>query len=211
MRRIIAVVDNDISYASRLADFFNSHDAGGLKTVAFSGPETLKKVSTHDAVRVLIASEENLALIRGRELAEVTLILSEDGFKAEESDRPAVFKYARADRILHRVLEQYSLCSGGHLGRVGSCEGRIIGIYSPVGSCGKTELAITLGLLLAEKEKTLLITLDEFGGIFRRMVPEAENDLSDDIYSFEKGQYSWSRLSGTVYPFGNLEFIPPVR
>ena len=64
---------------------------------------------------------------------------------------------------------------------------RIIGVYSPVGRCGKTSLALAMGQLLAREEKLLFITLDTFTGFFPVFVDEQwKRDLSDLIYSRSK-------------------------
>ena len=86
--------------------------------------------------------------------------------------------------------------------------------YSPVNRCGKTTLALTLGLVHARRGRTLLLTLEEFPGVFRNIRDpscEEEEDLSDVIYRYLQGAYSWSRLKGAVHSFGPLDYIPPVR
>ena len=42
---------------------------------------------------------------------------------------------------------------------------RMIGVYSPIGRCGKSSFAFTLGQVLAREEKVLYITLEEFSGL----------------------------------------------
>ena len=68
-----------------------------------------------------------------------------------------------------------------------------------------------LGLVRAERGRTLLISLEEYAGVFRSIVRDPVTDFSDVVYCYLQNSWSWSRLKGTVHSFGPLDFIPPVR
>ena len=61
---------------------------------------------------------------------------------------------------------------------------RILGIYSPIGRCLKTSLALTLGQQLARDGKVLYLGLDAFAGFSRLIGNSCKNDLSDVLYFF---------------------------
>ena len=67
---------------------------------------------------------------------------------------------------------------------------RIIGVYSPVGRCGKTSLALAMGQLLAREEKLLFITLDTFTGFSGLLDEQWKRDLSDLIYYYKPVSYT---------------------
>ena len=46
---------------------------------------------------------------------------------------------------------------------------RIIGVYSPIGRCGKTCLALAIGQILAKEEKVLFVTLGYLYGVYRTL------------------------------------------
>lgn len=215
MRRILAIVDSDADYGKRLAAYINSHDKTGFKATAFSDAENYRAFRKNASAEILLITEELARKVHEAADGAMVILLSEDGFAPEEEKQtfhaPAVFKYQSADRLSREIMNLYA--DDEHHGvsraKTDSCE--IIGIYSPVNRCGKTTLAITLGLVRAERGKTLLLSLEEYAGVFTPMSGDAESDLSDVIYCFLQGAYSWSRLKGSVYSFGKLDFIPPVR
>ena len=66
---------------------------------------------------------------------------------------------------------------------------QIIGVYSPVGRCGKSSFAFTLGQVLAREEKVLYITLEEFSGPFGADRTVYTGGLSD-LYYYTQREYS---------------------
>ena len=215
MRRVLAIVDRDGAYASRLAAYFNDRETTGLKATAFTDLETYRKYRKNVMVEILLISEELAAKAHGMTEGAKIILLSEDGFVTDGENRPfhapAVFKYMPADRLGREIMNLYADDDTHVIQRVSSGDCEILGIYSPANRCGKTTLALTLGLVRAERGRTLLISLEEYAGVFRSIVRDPVTDFSDVVYCYLQNSWSWSRLKGTVHSFGPLDFIPPVR
>ena len=215
----MAVLDRDKEYASRLAAYLNDQERIGFRTTALSSPEALKEYRKTARVEILLLSEDLAGKVHGlTEGAKVILLLSDDGFVQGGDQRPygapAVFKYLPADRIAREIMNLYAEDESRCVSRARRDQCEIFGVYSPVNRCGKTTLALTLGLVHARRGRTLFLTLEEFPGVFRRIqenMGEDEEDLSDVIYRYLQGAYSWSRLKSAVHSFGPLDYIPPVR
>ena len=212
MRRIISIVDPDTQYAGKLAEYINSHDAGGLKAVTFSDVASYRSNRKDYDTRILLVEERMLADLHENDVGESLVVaLSEDGLLTY-GGITAVFKYTRGDVLLRELMKVYSEAEPSEkLVRVTNHKAQIIGIYSPVGRCGKTSFALCLSCTLAAKGKLLLLSLDEYAGVFRYIAAEAESDLSDVIYAYRQGEFSWSRLAQSVYSYGTMDYIPPVR
>ena len=88
---------------------------------------------------------------------------------------------------------------------------RILGIYSPIGRCLKTSLALTLGQQLARDGKVLYLGLDAFAGFSRLIGNSCKNDLSDVLYFFRQGDLTVMRLRSIVYTWQEMDYLPPVR
>ena len=88
---------------------------------------------------------------------------------------------------------------------------RIIGVYSPVGRCGKTCLALAIGQILAKEEKVLFVTLDTFTGFTGLLNERWKRDLSDLIYYYKQERFHIVRLNSLVYYLGDMAWIPPIR
>jgi cellulose biosynthesis protein BcsQ len=211
MRRIIAVIDNDYEYSRRLASYINERERMGLKAVAFSSPDNYRSRRNEYDVRIMLISEDIGRLLKSEEMPEMVLRFSEDSLAAGTDNRRSIFKYKRADSILRDIMGFYSDDDMEKLTRVMNKNSVITGIFSPVGRSGKTSLALTLGLYLAQSSRTLLITLEDLSGVFRYTANDAKTDLTDVLYSFQQGKYSWTKLVYSVYTFGGLDYIPPAR
>ncbi|MBQ7536308.1 MAG: hypothetical protein IJT43_11925 [Stomatobaculum sp.] len=218
MRRVMAVLDRDKEYASRLASYLNSQERIGFRTTAFSSPSALKEFRKTARVEILLLAEDLAGEVHGLTEGAKVILLSDDGFVQGGDQRPygapAVFKYLPADRIAREIMNLYAEDDSRCISRARRDQCEIYGIYSPVNRCGKTTLALTLGLVHARRGRTLFLTLEEFPGVFRSIqenMGEDEEDLSDVIYRYLQGAYSWSRLKGAVHSFGALDYIPPVR
>ena len=88
---------------------------------------------------------------------------------------------------------------------------RLIGVFSPVGRCGKTCLALAIGLLLAKEEKVLFVSLDTFTGFTELINEPWKRDLSDLIYYYKLGRFNGIRLNAVTYYLGDLAWLPPIR
>lgn len=215
MRRILAIVDGDAEYGRRLAAWVNEHGTAGFKATAFSDLSVYRTFRKSFLTEILLISEKLAPDVHEAADGAKVILLSDDGFVAGEGKRPfnapAVFKYHPADVISREIMQLYAEDDRHSVSKVRSASCEIIGIYSPVNRCGKTSLAISLGLARSAREKTLLLSLEEYAGVFMNIAGEADSDFSDVIYCYLQGQYSWSRLKASVHSFGKLDYIPPVR
>ena len=211
MRRIIAIIDDDYEYSGRLAAYVNERGRMGLKAVAFSSPDNYRARRKDYDVRILLAGENMARALGAKEVPDMVLRFSEDSLACGADREKTIFKYKKADAILRDIMGFYSEDDMEKLARVMSKSSVITGIFSPVGRSGKTSLALCMGLYLARFSKVLMITLEDLSGIFRYTASDAKADLTDVLYSFRQGKYSWAKLVYAVYSFADLDYIPPAR
>ena len=215
MRRMLVILDPDSRYACGLAAYFNEHEKIGFKAAAFTDLDRFRAFRKTAGTEILLISEGLAGEAQGLAGSAFVVLLSEDGFteggERKTFDAPAVFKYQSADRIARGIMRLYAEYSVSAVNRVRSDNCEILGVYSPVARCGKTSLSIALGLVRAEKCRTLLISLEEYEGVFANIARDAESDLSDLIYCYLQGNYTWMRLKAAVHSYGPLDYIPPVR
>ena len=210
MIRICAILGSDIAYISRLADYINLQNRLGFKAVAYESFEEYKKGAKDYKIEILLADEDGYARLGIESTAACKVILSEDGY-SRYKDAPVIYKYKAADEIMRELLCIYSDNSTERLIPATSKKAELVAIYSPINRIGKTSFSIAYASALSKKGRTLLITLEEFKGIFATKCDEESGDLSDVIYYFLQEDYSWSRLKSTVHSIGELDYIPPVR
>lgn len=88
---------------------------------------------------------------------------------------------------------------------------RIVGIYSPLGRCLKTSLALTIGQQLAKEGKVLYVGLEAFSGFSRIIDGQCRSDFSDVLYYLRQDGLNVMRLRSLVYTWKDMDYIPPVK
>lgn len=209
MKRIMAVYDVDPFYADRLAEFANQKEKTPFTAVAFTSMARLRAFAEQQPVEILlVGGEVEESEFEGVKAGQV-IRLSETGAPLE-SGTPSVYKYQASDNVLREVMACYQVQAEPLPFPAMGAKSSIIGVYSPVGRCGKTSFCLTLGQVLARQEKVLLLSLEEYSAYSRLMGAEHGGSLSDLIYYFRRGEYSRLRLGSVVYSFNGLDYVPPV-
>lgn len=211
MKRILAVYDSDEVYAERFVREVNRKTHIPFEAVAFQSMDGLAKFAKSHKVEVLMVDSgtDRRAV---REIgAEKTVFIADGRSAAGDEDVFCIYKYQSSANIIREVLNRYS-DGEKYPPREGvRIMARIYGVFSPVGKCGKTSLAVTLGHVLAEEQPTLLLNLEEFSGFRVLSGEEYEGDLSDLLYYSSSGGYSSSRLAAIVHTMNGLDYVPPVH
>lgn len=206
---ILAICDQEIRFINKLTETFRN------KNVPFE-----IHGFTNDAICRDFCRSNEVAL----------LIISETGWEAEEEKLPAkciiilreserqlsgatghINKFQSASLIFGQIMEIYA--EHGKIteivsDRSGSAE--IIGIYSPVHRCLQTNLALTMGEMLAQKGPALYINFECFSGFESLFGTKFHGNLTDLLYYYECARETLLfRMKGIVQKAGDLDVIPP--
>lgn len=210
MKKMMAVYDTDPVYAERLSDYVNRKEKGIFFAQAFTSREKLMDFAKGNEIDVLLSGEP----VDSGEVSGIPshqkIYLTED---REKRTGQEIYKYQSGDDIIREVMAVYCELPGmepalsAPLGK----RKRLIGVFSPVGRCGKTCLALAIGLLLAKEEKVLFVSLDTFTGFTELINEPWKRDLSDLIYYYKLGRFNGIRLNAVTYYLGDLAWLPPIR
>lgn len=208
MRRIMAVCDADSCYAGRFAEVANRVKSIPFEVVAFTSLARLKEFTEKEQVELLLmgddAEEADLTDVK----VERVIRLSEEG--TVKDDRPAIYKYQSSDSVLREVMACCQVWEQPFTSQTVRSKSRVLGVYSPLSRCGKTSFAFTLGQVLAQNGKALLLSLEECSGLSKLTATVYGSTLSDVLYYYRQGEYSRLRLSSSIYSWGGLDYVPPV-
>lgn len=213
MKKIMAVYDEDPFYAERLSDYVNRKEKGVFEAQAFTSRECLEEFARSNEVDVLLTGVPKDTDAIGELKNTQKIYLTEDRENRNSGDIREIYKYQSGDDIIREVMAVY--CEHPDAKSVfpglGNRKKRIIGVYSPVGRCGKTSLALSIGQILAKEEKVLFITLDLFTGFSHLIDEQWKRDLSDLLYYYKQGRFHILRLNSVVYYLGDMAWLPPIR
>ena len=195
---------------------------GGLAEVRKAWPEV--KTYASERAKEILVKPGALATIRrlSEEAAEASGLPWNSGYADEDlqidvalrdGEVAEIYKYQSGDDIIREIMAVYCEVpgAGAVFPGVPGKKKRIIGVYSPIGRCGKTSLALAIGQLLAKEEKVLFITLDMFAGFSSILDERWKRDMSDLIYYYKQGRFHALRLNSVVYLLGDMAWIPPIR
>ncbi len=209
-RSIFAVCDPESEYAENFADYLNQKNQLPFEVHAFTSPEALVAFAREHPIELLLVNAS--ALTREVKLLETgkLVILSE----GEECPDPydSVYKYQSTSRIVQETMAVYGEGSTRYsLLPVLHKNITVFGVYSPLGRCGKTTFALTLGQELARTRPTLYLSLDGWSGFSALMKRDFSRSFSDLLYYArlrEEGMIH--RINSAVVTKEHLDYIPPV-
>ncbi len=88
---------------------------------------------------------------------------------------------------------------------------QLLAVYSPIGRCGKTSFAITLGEQLACSQHVLYLNMEDCSGFRSLNAGQGEGDLSDLLYfSRIPGGSLLYKMNAMIRTWDRLDYIPPV-
>lgn len=185
----LAIFDSDEAYVFGLMEYINSDSTVPFMAMGFTSKEHfLEFVQEKKADLYLVSQEEHLTL------QEDNVIYLTQGEKRQEN---SVYKYQRVDNLLKDLTqfvgEEFYFNNS-------QATVKICGVYSPLGRVGKTNLA--LGLCQYSEEKSLYISLEEYGGDW-----QAENG-DEFLYLMKKRDEAIvSKLSSVTAMVNGVEQI----
>lgn len=214
MKKTMAVYDPDPFYAERLSDYVNRKEKGMFQAAAFTSKEKLGEYAKENGIDILLTGCGNKdEEFSGLPIGQI-LRLSEERLGSDEKE---IYKYQSGDDIIREVMACYGEMPGAELAAAGmgrrrkTGEKQIIGIYSPVGRCGKTSLALAIGQTLAREERVLFASLDVFTGLSTLLGERWKRDLSDLIYYYKQGRFNPIRLNAVTCFIGDMAYLPPLK
>lgn len=143
----IGICDTDSHYSLSLMDYINMHANIPLKCAAFSSCRAIEEYMRRDSLDLVLLDEHmeydvKLPWIKMTER------------RAAAGDKNVIYKYQNIDDIVELLLD--FLTEQNH---TAIPELRIYGVYSPLGRCGKTRLA--LGICCCHPD-SLYIGLEDY-------------------------------------------------
>lgn len=215
MRKILAICDLEVAYASHFMEHMNHRRNLPFEVQAFSSLDKVKELVKEHAIEILLISERAL-LGRRSEVASWNIgqivVLGEGIGGEQEGIYPTVSKYQSSDSVIREVMAVYAAESQERKNAViVKKEMKVIGVYSPVGRCRKTSFALILGQLLSRDRNVLYLNLESCAGFEELFDMVYDRSLSDVIYYLrQKNENLIHHLRATVCTMENLDYIPPV-
>lgn len=211
MRKIFSIITTDIRYGNALAKYINDSKRIPMKTFLYSSfKEYIDNDMGYKSEIMLLDSklyhEDSVQDNNG-----FLILLSEDRLTDIVNEKRFVMKYRSAEEILSKIMDIYDESCGDKLINIASINHKIIGVFSPINRCGKSVFSMLLAVLKSNVDKTLLMSFEEYLGNLYGSITEKGPDLSDILYHYKQGNYSWGKLCTCVRSIEGLDYISPAR
>jgi hypothetical protein len=213
-KNIFAVCDLEVEYASSLMEYLNQKKNIPFDIQVFTNVQSLLEFGSKTQIELLLISGRAMCQeIRELEIGKL-VILSEGNQIPEFASYPSVYKYQATADVLREVMACY-----GETKRVPPSvfsvlkdKTEILGIYSPLGRCLKTSLALTIGQILAKEKAVLYLNLETCAGfetLLHRRFPHTLSDLL--YYAKQEDPNLLLRINSMVQTVNGLDLIAPVQ
>lgn len=209
MERILALYDQDQGYIARFARYMQNRRQFPFAVYTFTDVEALKQFSNRREIEILLTAdagkESGISLVQAKDVVH----LAEEGSVGREGGR-CIYKYQSGDAIVRELLQfygdtrDYTPLSGGR-------EAETLMVFSPIGCCGKSMLALSLAKLLAQEKRVLYLSFEETSWLAEIIGASHRGTLTEALYYFKEGCLDALKLKALVYSAGTLDYIPPVR
>lgn len=213
---LLVIVDEEEEYLEGLSHYFQECFKQCFDIYAFQSKEALMQFAQEKGKEITVfLGSVYLTPEERKELRIQQCIYLSTGEKIAEVPREqkvdVIYKYQPAEVMVKDFLQ---VCRYGVQGVAGSLTKpvKLYGVYSPIGRCGKTLLALVMGMIMAEEKRTLYVSLEEWPG-FGRILGEYQGmDISDLIYYSKQGKQNLGMyLNGMLQVVKDLKILPPVK
>lgn len=207
---ILVILDREEDFLYGITTYFQDKLGKSFDIYAFHTKEALMNFAKEKRKKIdVYLGSGSLEDSEKKEIQVEQVVCFRQGDEASEGD--AIYKYQSAERIMKEFLRICRFCTG--LSGTGFMEDtKIIGVYSPVGRCGKTSLALVMGQVLARSYKVIYVNLEEWPG-FERIIGAYDGmDISDLIYFIKQERENLGMyINGMLLEVNQLKILPPVK
>lgn len=208
-RQKFAILDREAAYASSLMGYLAQRQSVPFETLVFDNAESLEEYTGKGTIDLLMVSESMMSdRVRQMNIRRIVVLLEGQGSGA--AGCPAVYKYQSSESLVAEVMSCYAGQEAPQPMYFAKRKLQILGVYSPVGRCGKTCFALTLGQILARERRTLYLNLEDYAGFDRLLDRETPSDISDVMYFIRQNRGSpVLKLNSAIQKLGALDYLPP--
>lgn len=191
----LAICDSEEVYCRRLDEYLRNNLGLNFEIYSFTGTDLLHDFAKENEIALLLSSEKEYATLIKNNMKKICsniIVLDEQprAVVCEDSYDEGILvehvsKYQPAKGIVDEIL---SFCTRAPEGFEGlgnykdHSNARLIGFYTPNKGIDQTSVSIRVAQMLAEKGKTILLSLDSFSALAYTLGFDGMENLSDLLY-----------------------------
>jgi hypothetical protein len=207
LEKIMAVYDTDIIYATRFMEYFKKKKDLGFGISAFTRKESLDEFLRIHQIEILILGE----CIRTEELPEEKIKyifqFTEDPKLEKDTGPPNIFKYQPVQAIMAEIISFYAKKENESGIEHNTEFTKVISVISPTPNIMKLLFTWSIGVLLSERKKVLVVPLDLLPIQLLSFVDYTSQSLSEFIYYLKENPNIIMKMKTLLSYNGNLAYL----
>lgn len=209
---IIAIYDKDNDFADSFGNYLMTKAGFSSNVMVFSKEDSFLQWINSNITDILLISPEFYPLIKDNTNIRNLFLLCEKNIRDPYNSVYHIFKYQSGENLIREIMSEYK----SEFSRLSLSPSRrktsLIGIFSPLGRCGKTSLGLSLGIRYSRTKKCLFISLDSYSFLPLLCHSEDARDIADLAYfHLQSPENFQSRLISIARDFHGLSMIPPLK
>ena len=178
----LVIGDYDEEYNTRLVSYLNANQNQFFITRSFSNEEILKQYIKEHSVDILLISPKFLEKDIPTNQVKSVVILSDGKIPNYLRDYKTVYKYHPANNLITEIINYYAKQNNEEIISSNKEMAKIIGVFSPLGRCGKTVFSLVLAEKLAKYKNVIYINLEPFANLDSYINIKSSLGLTDLLY-----------------------------
>lgn len=211
MRKIrLGLYLGDSEYKERFVACLMNHFQDRMELHLFTDPAVMMQTCAGLDGVVLSEWGESYDEIAGK-VSVIVLYDSEEPIEPQEGGILFVDKYQEVNKIVDEILQHIGeeirdVQQNGRIGR----RMQTLAVYSMAENEYQLPLAVTLASIMSEKEKVLLLDLQENSGLSHLLGEGKDAGLEELLVMAESDKYSRARMLACVNHFDSFDVVYPV-
>lgn len=212
MRKIrLGLYFGDREYGDRFSACLMNHYQDRIELHLFTEPEAAKKGCGGLDGILLSEWEESYDAI-AQQIPCMVLYDSEAGAQIQEGEVIFVDKYQEVNKIVDEILSHIGeeIRDVQQHGRIGQ-HLQMFAVYSLAENEYQMPFAVTLASIMSEREKVLLLDLQENSGLSQLVGDGKEAGLEELLVMAESGRYARGRMLNCIEHLDGIDVVCPVN
>ncbi|WP_432663219.1 AAA family ATPase [Wukongibacter baidiensis] len=213
----LIIADMDEAYVESIANYITNNHSQRFQVTCFTKQDFLFDYFSKNKkkIDILLLCPEWYTDSFPDEMVNTPIILSRGIFDMEINDWDVINKYQKGDRLVSNIIDCFAERNPNKYCIVDGEKGtKVVAIYSPIGGCGKTSIAIGLGIKAAEGGKTVFyLNLEDIQSTPYYFNCETRQNFSNMLYYIKENKKNITMkiegIRNTDFQYNIHYFSPP--
>lgn len=212
--------DSDKEYVHSFNEYLKGYERRSFDINFLTDISSMEEYCNNDNADLIIVAEYLIPKLNNSDFAKLysdkIIVLGDEKEITHTDDFFTVYRYQHADSLISDILNicaDMTMNTGKNVRYFRKVNTITVGIFSPVGRCGKTRFSIELAKSLAEEgRRGLLLNLEEFSLLDKYLGGNDEQNISDLLFYYLGGKGCFEvKSEAIIKSYCGFDYVSPVQ